>query len=106
MNFCGDTWSFFSRGLNPRLKTNYELRITLAIFEALAGTPASALAIFEALARNERRHERHYELLVIRPSANADGYLAPAINACRSIIRSLLLKSRMRTVTSPMSVSG
>ena len=43
---------------------------------------------------------------VILSNANGDGNLPTAINACRSIIRSLLLKSKMRTVTSPMSVCG
>ncbi len=44
--------------------------------------------------------------LVIRRNADADGYLPTAINACRSIIRSLLLKSKIRAVTSPISVNG
>ena len=44
--------------------------------------------------------------LVMRCCAAADGYLPTSIKACRSRIRSSLLKSNIRVVTSPMSVSG
>ena len=39
-------------------------------------------------------------------SAGAGGYLPKSINSCRSKRRSLSLKPKIRTVTSPISVSG
>jgi hypothetical protein len=41
--------------------------------------------------------------LIIRCRAGSDGYRLTSISASRSIIRSSLLKSKIRTVTSPIS---
>ncbi|BAY01878.1 hypothetical protein NIES19_11140 [Anabaena cylindrica PCC 7122] len=47
-----------------------------------------------------------YIYLLILPFADVGGYLPTSINNSLSMIRSSLLKSRIRVVTSPISVNG